>query len=591
MSVVSFLFRMTSFASRLLIIVLAVAVCTVPLPANAQEEEDPQQELPEIAPQEIEIRGELTLSFPSLQRQPLRGFETPSSIPSVSPDRSPFVEPYKQSLNTLPDSLPTPDAMSPSAAPSQPSQNGYLEMGAGRYLSRFAEGRLSLPLTSQQRLSFEMDYTGTDGFPPYETVDVETPADGLDGRIRFETRHDHVSFAADVHGRADRYTLYGIPELATNASAVPPDRSGYAGGARAELRTMGTVTSSVDLFYERTQFDTELGLAANAPIASFVENRLGMDGAATFRLGSRSARLEVAALRSSFGGDPPSQTAYSVDGGGSVGLLESDRLSVRAGARILAFESPVAPQRADSPTASATFIVPQGRAELRMDESATLYAENAPEQSEGTLADVYERNPYAQHAPSVRPQLSTTNAEAGLNLSLGAVRLQTNAGYRYAPSYRYFENPDPSQSSPRLFTAAYESARILHVGGQIGLQGIRGFATSVRLALRDGALVGDDADIPYFSPVVGSAMLSYSFANDRGYLQTTGELKSPRPTDPSGTTEIGTYVAFDVEGSYQLTSSLDAVVRIQNISPAAPKEWARYPRPPAMVMGGVRIRW
>ncbi|MEX1055354.1 MAG: hypothetical protein WED81_04960, partial [Rhodothermales bacterium] len=52
-------------------------------PAYVRGQDDPNRPvLPDIAPRVVEIRGQLEISLPSLQRQPLMGFNPP---PPVAP--------------------------------------------------------------------------------------------------------------------------------------------------------------------------------------------------------------------------------------------------------------------------------------------------------------------------------------------------------------------------------------------------------------------------------------------------------------------------------------------------------------------------
>ncbi|PQJ33519.1 hypothetical protein BSZ35_01935 [Salinibacter sp. 10B] len=568
-----------------------ILVCVLPYNSVAQEQGDaPEQQLPEIAPQEIEIRGELQLSFPSLKRQPLRGFASPPTIPSVPDGRMPYVEPYKQALEDLPESLPAPDAASQTVSTPADPQEGFVEMGGGRYLSRFARGRLSFPFTAQQTLSVRADYSGLDGFSPFPGSDVSTPSDVFDGALLFESRHDALAVTADVHAQAQRYTLYGLPPVGQDTAAIAPDRSGYTTGSALRLRTFGSITSSVEVSFDRTQYTSQLAPRPDAPSDAYHEHRLAFDGSLTVPIGRMATTLDALAHRASYGGDVPNHTGYRVGSGLSLQLADSDALSATLGGRFLGFEAPATPRQRTDNTASAAFIAPAGRVELSLAPGVTLFAENAPSVTSDGLADLYRRNPYAEHAPSVRPTLYTTKAESGVLLSLGPLRIQPTAGYRYAPSYQYTQNPSSFVPNVPLLVQ-HASARIIHGGGQIALQGLTGVEASVDVSVRDGELVGDNAPIPYFSPLVTDAMLSVSFADQRGLLQTTGTIESPRPTTPSGDTEVGTYIHFDLEGSYAVSSLLDIVVRAKNLGPEAPKKWARYARPPAMIMGGVRIHW
>lgn len=575
---------------------LARSLCAIFLliwvfPASAiAQEEGPtdEQQLPEIAPREIEIRGELQLSFPSLQRQPLRGFATPPTLPSVPPGRTAYIESYKQELDALPESLPIPETVSQSVSSQESPKQGLLEFGGGRYLSRFLEGRYALSLADNQRLSIHADYQGTDGHTPFDGTEISAPSDAIEGRVQFESRHDGLSLFADLHTTAEQYTLYGRPTVVQNPDASPPERTGLTGGSTVQLRTHGSVDADVEVSYDRTTYETERSPTNDASRA-FSDGRLSGNARATFVLSGAEIRLDLSGARSALGGDTPSSTASSLEGGGTVQLVDANRFSVRAGGRALGYEAPVAPSVAGSPAATAAFIVPVGRAEFRLSDGVTAHAQNTPGLEKRGLADLYTTNPFAVHAPALRPSLFTTDAEIGLAGTLGPVRIQTTAGYRYAPSFQFFV----ASSGPTggVFDADYASAEIVRGGIEVALEGITGFEASAGISARNGTLVGDDDNIPYFSPVVADAMLSVSFNNQRGLLQTTGTIESSRPIDRADSDQVSTYVSFDIEGSYKVTSLIDAVIRVQNVGPGAPERWARYPRSPGVVMGGFRIHW
>jgi hypothetical protein len=562
-------------------VVLFVGLSLAPSLLWAQDQDTTDQQLPEIAPQEIEIRGELQVSFPTLQRQPLEGFSSPPTIPSVPDGRTPYAASYKQELENLPESLPTPETASESVSTPKSPKHGFVQLGGGRYASRFAEARYSLDLTPQQSLSFHGDYFGTEGFSPFPSTapDVNTPWDTFDGHARFTSRHDGLSFSAAVNGRAERYTLYGL----SPQGGQVPERSGLSVGPEAQLQTFGAFESTFQVKYNHTTYST----GSSSP--TFIENRLDLDGTASFALGAAPVRLDAALGRSTYSGDVPNSSGFTAEGGAEVAIANSEQFSVRVGGRALGYESPLDPQSAPSSTVSDVYIVPQGRAELSFAPGLSLYAENRPQLSGESLVDLYTENPFAESVPVLRPTLYTTKAETGALLSLGAVRLQPVVGFDYAPSYRAFSSPTGVVSAP--FEPSYESARIVRGGGQIALQGVEGLEASIEAFVRDGQLVGPSRSIPYFSPMVARAMFSVSFADQRGLFQTTGTIESPRPIDESNSAQVGTYVAFDVEGSYEVTPLLDVVLQIRNLSPSAPTRWAQYARPPTMAMAGFRIHW
>lgn len=61
-------------------------------PTSAQQEGRPSSLLPEIDPQDIEIRGEFEVRFPGISRQPILGFSPTTPIFRIEPDRMPYIE-------------------------------------------------------------------------------------------------------------------------------------------------------------------------------------------------------------------------------------------------------------------------------------------------------------------------------------------------------------------------------------------------------------------------------------------------------------------------------------------------------------------
>ena len=566
-----------------------LALLLAPLPVAAQQdttaaESDPPTadttQLPEIAPREIEIRGELQIGFPSLERQPLRGFASPPAQPSVSATRTPYVEPYQQELEAVSDQLPVPESIAAPVQASPPPILGYLEAGGGRYFSRFANGRFSVPLSSHERVSVRADYTGAEGFSPFDDLNVETPSDEASGHIRFETRRAPVKATATARGLVDDYTLYGVPRSTT--SSFVPDRTLYSGGLAGSIQSVGSTPARLGVTYDQHQYNTTV---ASDSTATFRERRLGVEGHLGLAFNGIEGTLDAAYSRSLLGGDVPGGTEQDVEAGATATVFEEHDLTVTAGGRFLWATGPGFPAVSSSPDATDTFLLPFVDAEWAVASWATVFARNTPHLDGASLRSYHRHNPYEQTAPPLRPTVYTTDARAGLDLTRGWLRLRAEAGFRYAPSYRYHV-PAGGQ-----FAVGYDAARILHGGGQVALQGVDNVQASLGISLRNGTLPAREADIPYFATVTADAMTALTFAEGDAYLQATGTLYGPRPTDRSGTDEIGTYVTLDLEGSYALTSTIDAVLRLENLSAEAPEQWPQYPQPPAQISGGFRIRW
>ena len=551
-------------------------------PTHAQQTDTTQ--LPEIAPREIEIRGERQIALPSLERQPLTGFTSPSTIPPVPPDHRPYTGAYDQPLDGLPESLPVPESVSASMAPTAEPAQGYLEGGSGRYVSRFFEGRVGVPLSPRSRLSVQGAYTGTEADPNDDVADA---------RVRLQHTQDPVRIDATAHGSVQRYALHGASSTIQSVAEVPDRESYSAGGAVQVRRTNPDAPAQAEVRYDQTEYTSHLDPTATEQ--TYSQQQLGLSGEATAPFPYRP-HVRAQYRRSWLGEGPQTQTAYDAEVSGTVSYSPIEPVSVEAGAAVLAFDTPAQPVQSNAGSAGATFVAPVVDAEWRVAGGTRLFLRNQPRLGDTALDPLYATNPYAQHAPSLRPPLETTNAEGGLTLTRGPVRVVAAAGYRYAPTYRYFDLDRGGQGAGQgvyqgLYQVRYDAARIWEGRGEVALQGVDGVQASLGLSVRDGTLPDVNGPIPNFAAVTADALLTVSFAGGDGFLKAHGEFHGPRDAGLSPTVRLDPYVSVDLEGSYAVGSDLELVARAEQLSPDAPTMWANYPQPVAELSVGLRLRW
>jgi hypothetical protein len=542
----------------------AFTVLVGTVPAVYGQEPDTTQ-LPDIAPREIEIRGEREIDLPSLERQPLTGFASPSRVPSVPTDREPYVGSYRQTLDDLPESLPIPETVSEPMQPVADPAQGFLEGGSGRYFSRFFEGRVGVPLSTNDRLSVHGRYTGIENDPDDDVADA---------RLRYEHTREKVQLAADAYGGAQRYALFGV-------SPSESEREAFSGGGGLRLRTTGDRPARAEVQYDYAQYTSHLGTSD----ADYTQQQLTLNGEGPLPHPSHPI-LDATFRRSWFGGDPQDDTAFSLDAGGRLTAYETESSTVTIGARVLAYDTPARPTRPATGSADATFFMPSVRAEWDVGERTRLHIHNRPRLGDTSLDQLYATNPYAQHAPSLQPTLETTNAEAGLTVGLGRIQLVTTAGYRYAPVYRYFRYDTQSE----LYRVEHDAARIVQGRSEIALQGIEGVQASLGLSVRDGELTSPDTEIPSFAPITADAMVAVSFAGGDGFVEAQTRFKSPRDADLADD-RLDAYFTLNLESTYALDNQVEIVARAEHLSPDTLTLWKNHPRPPAQVSVGLRLNW
>ncbi len=89
-------------STRLIPIFISALLILAAWPATAQQQDGASSLLPDIDPQDIEIRGDFDVRFPGLQRQPVLGFSPRPPVFRVDPDRMPFMETDEEVVATIP---------------------------------------------------------------------------------------------------------------------------------------------------------------------------------------------------------------------------------------------------------------------------------------------------------------------------------------------------------------------------------------------------------------------------------------------------------------------------------------------------------
>ena len=145
----------------LLFFIMVVAV----LPGLAQDEQEGDNSLlPDIDPQDIEIRSEFQARFPGLNRQPILGFDPSPRVYQIDPNRMPFMESEDQVVASLPVSeLTRPDP--PFYSPFDYSEkiNALARIGVGSFISPEAQFWGVKRLTRQSYVGGDLDFTSSDG--------------------------------------------------------------------------------------------------------------------------------------------------------------------------------------------------------------------------------------------------------------------------------------------------------------------------------------------------------------------------------------------------------------------------------------------
>ncbi len=545
-----------------------------------------QTVLPDLAPQEVEIRGELTISFPSLRRQALIGFNPPPRVPDIDVRRMPYVEAYKQQGAVLPQNpLGLPVAPTALPRPSGQGFSGTAEAGFGRYAARYALIEASLLTTRRSRWTLNAGYTGTSSFSPFGS---DVAANGLRGATRYSVAGRKIGFGLEVQGASDGYTLYGVSDPGSSGALSAPDRvrNDFSGtlwigsGTSNAVRFKSSLTVysgdvSTKMFDDRTDPRTRQSDSGGEISLDLQAGRLEIDGYA--------GQMSLASTLSG-------RAVGDFDAGGNLRLDFGTNQTLHIGARIMGFEAN--PDATKGVRRALTYLTPVVRYEAALAPNIRVEVSQNPGIESARPSTLFRTSPFLVDEPHIEPVLNVVDARARVRGFWTTFQASGFASFKQSPNWRVIEHDETTFAgySRGLSSVFHTKARTLAAGGELRFSPSPGFEARIGGQVQDGRMTDLGADIPYFPTWTASGMLSAAFSNGSGLVQLTSRVLGPRSRDRARTAEVPTYVDLDVRVSYSITRKALLAIELRNVLGDAPY-WDHYPEAPGTILLGLGWRW
>src|SRR6056297_4220795 len=180
---------MAKKAATLLFLLLFLMGGVVTLFAQQTGSQAQQNLLPDIDPQDIEIRSQFQARFPGLNRQPILGFNPRPRVYQIDPNRLPFLEDEEDVLASLPvGSLDRPEPPEYSALGYRSPKYAFLRMGIGSDITPESDIFATARLAKNSWISGNIRFTSSDGHEEQLNTSYRLFDVGLNSYSRFSER-------------------------------------------------------------------------------------------------------------------------------------------------------------------------------------------------------------------------------------------------------------------------------------------------------------------------------------------------------------------------------------------------------------------
>lgn len=552
--------------------------------------------LPELAPREVEITGDLTIVFPALRRQPLVGFNPPPPVPDIPGSRVPFAEAYKQPSADLPPSpvLP-PEPPEVSALAQRTPKDGLLTATVGRYMERSLSLDMTLQYSLVSSLLLSVDYEGSEGHEPFPATNANSGFDKIKGGIGYSNRIGRVVFGSSFSGFTSRYNLFGLVPDAGTQSLAGPERSFSGGEIDLSFSSVpgSALNASLQVAGGASAVDTQVYDPSDRtdPATKRSENFLSTSGSIQIPITDGFVAVRTAGTTSGLdAGSFPGSTLQSGFAQAEFSYLYSRNLNIKAGVAVMGFRSD-AQFNADRKR-SLSYLSPFAELSYTLSSSLRLFAGNYPALDPGLMKTAFSTAPLMRDEPLLLPTLTSIDALSGFEYQSEFFTTSLKGGYKDQPYGRYAVQgssvingysaayPEFAYEPISMIYGKWDAAVLLKPGIQFGLDA----------TYRKAELTDQKVDVPYFSPLVIGSFISASFLNGQGMVTATAKHESARPIDLTNSVDTGSLLLFGMEGSYYLTNEYGLTLGVKNLG-KSPEFWHMYPFESSTIYFGAKYRW
>lgn len=567
---------------RILPFIFGLIIFLCPVSSLAQTAPD-NSLLPEINPQDIEIRSEFKARFPGLRRQPILGFNPKPRVFQIQANRMPFMESRDDAVANISVTQlgrPEPPQRSPLSIPDR--MNGYLRGAFGSYLTGDLKGYGYYALNEKSVLTANVDLRASDGHLDYQ----ESGFRYFDLDASYYNRiNEDTKVTIDIGALSDYNALYNLSDnLQQNfiGETAVKNYSGFSGQIRVQKNK--NTLHGWELAAGGNVFNTSMDAGTSGLGGELDEQQVHTSynyywpGSNMYETYTINASLEA-------GNYSPANLSKQnwVDASASVELERllnfTTRITGKLGVEYLS-----------DPASSSIYLAPELAVKHNLSKNIALT---------GTVyGRPYLKNQQDHHQYNRFLSISSTLRKSYEMGARGEVDFQVLEGnrvyggiqYKVTDNYAYYQrNTVALTGEPGFYSVAYEKASLFELYAGASQQLVPDtFWADAKVYLRSPKL-DTGGTIPYEEKLGLEAALSYKpikALTINGWAEYIGKRESPETGN-----DLNAFLLLNAGGEYQINETFGVYAKLLNILGQEYELWNGYTERPFQIFGGITIKF
>ncbi|WP_421773235.1 hypothetical protein [Gracilimonas sp.] len=569
--------------SRPLLFTLFILFCPIFALAQGGQQGADNSLLPEINPQDIEIRSEFQARFPGLRRQPILGFNPKPRVFQIDPNRMPFMESREEAVADISiTQLGRPEPPKRSVLTNPDRINAYIRGGLGSFITPELNGYGFYKLNEKSLVSADLNMRASDG----HLDNQESAFRYIDANVSYITRvQEDLRLTIDVGGLSDYNDLFNLSDnLQQNFIGKTSNKNYTGGSAQLALQQSKNTLTGWRATLGGNVFNTSLD-AGNSGLSGDMDERVGHATFSYYWPGNRLYETFdiTASLEAGNYSTPTTANQSWVDAKASFEyerlLNFNTRISGKGGIEYIS-----------DPAGSKVYFVPEVRVKYNLSDalsiSGTAFAK--PEMQTQQSHHQYNRFLNVQNQLRHAYHLGTTG-EVNFQLFDGN-RIFGGVNYRHVKDYAYYQRQLISPSNTAgFYSVNYADANIfeLYAGASQQLLPEK-FWFDGKVYVRSPKLSGGGF-IPYEEKLGVEGAISYKVIKEltiNGWAEYIGSREAP-----AANSDLNAYVLLNAGVEYQINDTFGVYAKLLNLLGQKYEIWDGYQERPFQVFGGLTIKF